>query len=137
MKRGIACLGLALLLEAAVAQNVPPASRNSQTSAASSEASADRIYSLKDGVTPPHTIYSPNPKYPEGARKAHYQGVVVLWVVVDRDGLPRDIIVARSLRPDLDKAAVDAVKKWKFAPATKDGQPVAVRVNVEVSFRLN
>ena len=57
------------------------------------------------------------------------------WVTVGKDGLPHDVKVGQSLAPDLDKAAVDSVKKWKFVPAKKDGKPVPVRINVEVAFR--
>jgi protein TonB len=60
-----------------------------------------------------------------------------LWLVVGSDGLPRDVKVSRSLSPEFDEAAIDTVKKWKFAAGTKDGKPVATRLNVEVTFRLN
>ena len=72
----------------------------------------------------------------EEARKAKYQGTCVLWLVVGPDGRPRDIRVARSLGLGLDEKAIEAVKTWKFEPAMKDGKPVAVQINVEVSFRL-
>ncbi len=52
------------------------------------------------------------------------------------DGQPRDIKVARAIEQGLDAKAVEAVRTWKFEPATKDGKPVAVLVNVEVQFRL-
>ena len=57
-------------------------------------------------------------------------------MVVDQQGRPRNIHIARSLGLGLDEKAIDAVKRWKFTPGTKDGIPVAVQVNVEVSFRL-
>jgi TonB family protein len=60
----------------------------------------------------------------------------VLSVVVDKQGQARDIRVARSLGMGLDEKAIDAVRRWKFSPGMKDGIPVAVQVNVEVSFRL-
>jgi TonB family protein len=60
----------------------------------------------------------------------------VLWVVVGPDGRPRDVRVSRSLGLGLDEKAMDAVRSWKFEPARKDGQPVAVQINVEVNFRL-
>jgi TonB family protein len=87
-------------------------------------------------VTVPQPVYSPGPEYSDEARKAKYQGVCVLSVIVGRDGLPKDIRVARSLGMGLDEKAVEAVRRWKFTPAMKDGKPVAVAINVEVNFRL-
>jgi len=88
------------------------------------------------GVSAPRPIYSPDTEYSEEARKAKYQGTCVLWLVVGPDGHPRDIKVARTLGLGLDEKAIEAVKTWKFEPAMKDGKPVAVQINVEVSFRL-
>jgi TonB family protein len=88
------------------------------------------------GVSPPHVVSSPDPAYSDVARKARYQGTLVLWLVVDRTGAPRDIRIERPLGLGLDEQAVDAVTNWKFKPAMKDGNPVAVQINVEVSFRL-
>lgn len=93
-------------------------------------------YRVGGGVSAPKALYSPDPEYSEEARKAKYQGTVVLWVVVGPDGHPRDIRVQRSLGLGLDEKAVEAVRQWKFEPARKDGSPVAVQINVEVNFRL-
>jgi TonB family protein len=91
---------------------------------------------VPDCVTPPHQTYAPDPKYPEKARRAHDRGHVILQLVVGTDGLPSDIKVDRGLTPELEKAAIDAVRKWKFTPANKDGHPVPVQIKVEVSFNL-
>lgn len=88
------------------------------------------------GVTAPRVIYDPDPEYSEEARQSKYQGTVVLWIVIDADGRARDVRVQRSLGMGLDEKAVEAVRKWRFQPALKDGHPVAVQVNVEVNFRL-
>lgn len=93
-------------------------------------------YRVGGGVSAPRAIYSPDPEYSEEARKAKWQGTVVLWVVIGPDGRPRDVRVQRSLGMGLDEKAIEAVRTWKFDPAKKDGQPVAVQVNVEVNFRL-
>lgn len=87
-------------------------------------------------ITAPHATYSPDPKYPKKESKARHRGVVILDLVVDSDGLPRDIKVSRPLSPKFDEAALDAVKMWKFSPATKDGKPIATQIKVEVNFRL-
>jgi TonB family protein len=93
-------------------------------------------YRVGGGVSAPRAVYSPDPEYSEEARKAKWQGTVVLWVVIGPDGRPRDVRVQRSLGMGLDEKAIEAVRSWKFEPAKKDGQPVAVQVNVEVNFRL-
>jgi TonB family protein len=93
-------------------------------------------YRVGGGVSAPRALYSPDPEYSEEARKAKWQGTVVLWVIVGPDGKPRDIRIQRSLGMGLDEKAIEAVRQWKFDPAKKDGQPVAVQINVEVNFRL-
>ena len=93
-------------------------------------------YRVGGGVSAPRAIYSPDPEYSEEARKAKYQGTVVLYVVVGADGRPHDLRVTRSLGLGLDEKAIEAVRTWKFDPAKKDGQAVAVQVNIEVNFRL-
>jgi protein TonB len=90
----------------------------------------------RGGVIQPRAIYDPDPDYSDAARKAKYQGSVLLWLVVDPEGRPRNIRIRRSLGMGLDEKAVAAVSTWRFQPATLNGQPVAVEVNVEVSFRL-
>jgi TonB family protein len=57
-------------------------------------------------------------------------------MIVGTDGNPRDIKVVKSLGNALDEKAMNAVKTWKFEPATKDGVPVAVQIRIEVDFRL-
>jgi len=93
-------------------------------------------YRVGGGVSAPHAIYSPDPEYSEEARKAKYQGTVILWMVVGPDGRTHDIRIVRSLGLGLDEKAIEAVRTWRFDPARKDGQAVAVQINVEVSFRL-
>jgi protein TonB len=93
-------------------------------------------YRVGGGVSAPRPIYDPDPDYSDEARHAKYQGTVLLWVVVGADGRPRDIRVQRSLGMGLDEKAIEAVRRWEFEPAMKDGHPVAVQVNIEVSFRL-
>ena len=93
-------------------------------------------YSVGGDVTAPIAIYKPDPAYSEEARKAKYQGTVVLWIIVDRDGNVSECKVVKPLGMGLDEKAEEAVRTWKFKPATKNGMPVPVQVMVEVSFRL-
>jgi len=88
------------------------------------------------GVSAPRPIYDPEPEYSDEARKAKYQGNVLLWVVVGADGRTRNVKVQRSLGMGLDEQAIKTVNTWRFVPAMKDGQPVAVQVSIEVNFRL-
>jgi len=94
------------------------------------------VYRIGGGVSAPRLIYGPDPEFSEEARKAKYQGIVVLWMIVGTDGRTREIHVQRSLGMGLDEKAIEAVRVWRFEPARKNGQAVAVQVNVEVNFRL-
>jgi periplasmic protein TonB len=88
------------------------------------------------GVTVPQAIYSPEPSFSDEARKAKQQGVVQLLVVVGKDGRTYDIHVSQSLGMGLDEKAVEAVSRWRFKPATLNGQPVATQIAIEVDFHL-
>lgn len=94
------------------------------------------VYSVGGGVSAPRVVYDPQPDYSDEARKAKFQGVVVLWCVVGADGRVRDVRVQRSLGMGLDQKAIEAVRNWKFEPARKDGVAVPVQVAVEINFHL-
>jgi periplasmic protein TonB len=93
-------------------------------------------YRIGGGVSPPTLVFKVEPEYSEEARKAKFQGTVVLNVVVDEHGNPRDLKVIRPLGLGLDQKAIEAVEKWKFSPGKKDGKPVPVLATIEVNFRL-
>lgn len=84
----------------------------------------------------PRATYSPDPVYPDKARKNKISGTVVLSLTVGTDGLPHDINVEKKLGYGLDEKALEAVQQWKFQPALKDGQPFEKRIEVTVSFHL-
>jgi periplasmic protein TonB len=88
------------------------------------------------GVSAPQLVHKVDPEYSEQARKSKFQGAVVLSVVVQKDGTVRDIRVVRSLGLGLDEKAMEAVKQWRFRPGERNGQPVDVLAQVEVTFRL-
>jgi len=94
------------------------------------------VYSVGGGVSEPIPIYKPDPAYSEEARKAKYQGTVLLWIIVDASGAVTECRVAKPLGLGLDEKAVETVRTWKFKPALRNGSPVPVHVMVEVSFRL-
>jgi TonB family protein len=94
------------------------------------------VFRVGNGVTPPRPLFKPEPEYSEEARKAKYQGTVVLYVEIWPDGKAHNIRVVRSLGLGLDDKAIEAVLKWKFAPGKKDNTPVKVGATIEVNFRL-
>jgi TonB family protein len=99
--------------------------------------SSEAVYGQYDpGITRVKALYQPNPEYSDRAARKKIQGNVLLSIVVTAEGTVRDPQVTRSLDKDLDKNAVECVKKWKFEPATKDGKAVASHVAVEVSFHV-
>ncbi len=94
------------------------------------------IYKPGGGVSSPKVIYAVDPEFSDEARRQKYQGVCVLSLIVDAQGMPQHIRVVRNLGMGLDEKAVDAVKQYKFKPAMKDGHPVPVEINIEVNFQL-
>ncbi len=94
------------------------------------------VRGIGGGVTAPRLLHKIEPEYSEEARKAKYQGSVLLRVIVDEHGLVRHVEVARPLGLGLDEKAIDAVRSWRFQPGRQDGQPVPVWAVVEVNFRL-
>jgi protein TonB len=88
------------------------------------------------GVTVPEVIFNPEPSFSEEARKAKAQGMVLLLVVVGKDGRTHDIRVGQSLGMGLDEKAIEAVNRWRFRPGTLNGQPVATQIAVQVDFHL-
>ncbi len=87
-------------------------------------------------VQAPVKRFAPDPRYPEEARQARIQGVVVLQTVIDAAGDVRDVRVVKGLPSGLTEAAVEAVSRWRFFPATLHGEPVAVRYIVTITFNV-
>jgi TonB family protein len=87
-------------------------------------------------VKAPEKINAPPPQYTEIARKARIQGVVIVQAIIDKEGQVTNVKVLKGLPMGLDQAAVDAIKKWQFKPATLNGKPVAVYYNLTVNFQL-
>jgi TonB family protein len=88
------------------------------------------------GVIAPRPLNHPNPEYSEEARQAGLQGNCVLSLIVNSEGKPENVNVSRSLGMGLDEKAMEAVRRWTFEPARKDGKPVAVQISVVVTFRI-
>ena len=88
-------------------------------------------------VSAPIPLFQPEAEFSDEARRAKYQGVCLVGLIVDAQGNPQNVHIVRPLGMGLDEKAMEAVRKYKFKPAMRDGKtPVAVPVNVEVNFRL-
>src|SRR5262245_35012574 len=96
----------------------------------------DGTFAIGGDVSAPTVIYRVEPEYSEEARRARYQGTVVLQAVIRRDGQVDMIYLVRSLGFGLDQNTIEALKKWRFRPAMKDGMPVDSTLNIEVRFNL-
>ena len=94
------------------------------------------IFRVGNGVSAPRLVKKVEPEYSEEARKAKYQGTVVLAVQVWEDGRAHNITVVRSLGLGLDEKATEAVRQWRFVPGRKQDKPVKVAATIEVNFRL-
>jgi TonB family protein len=91
-----------------------------------------------DELTMPVLVYKKSPVYPAQAKedKNTLNGSCVLSITVDEDGIPNDVQVVKSLRADYDQSAIEAVREWRFKPAQRNGQPVAMEIKTEVHFAI-
>jgi TonB family protein len=95
------------------------------------------VHSITEpGVTAPKPLYKPDPEFSEKGRREKMQGMVGIFLVVGPDGVPRDLKIGCSSVPEDNENALAAVRRWKFAAGTKDGTPVAVAIEVDVSFHI-
>jgi TonB family protein len=94
------------------------------------------VYRMGEVTKVPVLVFKVAPDYSDEARAARCHGTVLLGVIIDETGRPRDIHVLKPLGLGLDEKAVEAVGRWRFSPGLKDGQPVCVAANVEVNFQL-
>jgi periplasmic protein TonB len=95
------------------------------------------VYQIGGGVSAPVALNSVEAEFSDEARRAKYQGVVLISMIVDANGMPQNPRVVRPLGMGLDEKALEAVRKYRFKPAMKDGKtPVPVMITVEVNFRL-
>ena len=93
----------------------------------------------RNGIVLPTVVRQVQPQYTPSAKSARSEGIVVLDVVVQKDGTVGAVRVKRSLdaRHGLDQQAVNAAKQWLFTPGTKAGTPVPVTVTIEMKFTLH
>ena len=95
------------------------------------------VYHVGKDVSAPVLISSVDPEFPAAERnsKDKFDGICLIGLVVDETGAPRDVHVVRSLKADFDAKALEAVEQYRFKPAMKAGEPVAVTMKVEVNFK--
>jgi periplasmic protein TonB len=95
------------------------------------------LYRVGGGVSAPVPLNDVEAEFSDEARRAKYQGVCVIQLIVDAHGNPQNPRVIQPLGMGLDEKALEAVRKYRFKPAMKDGKtPVPVMITVEVNFRL-
>jgi len=94
------------------------------------------LYHVGGGVMAPQVIYSVDPEFSDEARRAKYQGICGVELVVDAQGNPQRVRVVRPLGMGLDEKAIEAVRQYKFKPAQYQGKSVPVDISIEVNFRI-
>jgi protein TonB len=95
------------------------------------------LYHVGGGVAAPQLVSAPDPEFSDEARRTNFEGVCVVSLIVDAQGNPQRVQVVHALGKGLDEKAVEAVRRYRFKPATLQGKPVAVELNIEVNFRLS
>jgi protein TonB len=90
------------------------------------------------GIVAPRVIVGPAPRYTPEALRARIEGTVIMRCIVNTNGICEDVTVIQSLDNvyGLDEEAVKAALQWRFAPGTRNGQPVKVEINIQLSFNV-
>jgi TonB family protein len=123
--------------DAASNPNGPSASESSPPmQSAPQEYGGVPVRKIGGGVTTPELIYKVDPEFSAEARKAKFEGIVLVNFIVDAKGKPQDVRVLRGVGLGLDEKALKAVRAYRFRPATEYGKPVPVGLNVEVNFKI-
>ena len=94
------------------------------------------VYQVGGGITAPVPLNHIEPEFSDEARRERHQGECVISMIIDAQGNPQNPRVVSGLGMGLDEKALEAVLKYRFKPAKKDGKPVPVRISVMVNFRL-
>jgi len=94
------------------------------------------VYRVGNGVEQPKPIFMREAQFSDYARSKKIEGVCVISLIVDAQGLPQNIHISKKLEDSLDEKAMEAVSSYRFMPSLRNGRPVPVRISVEVRFRL-
>lgn len=127
-----------LATAAAVLTSVPAVALAGQEEAENEEGkkAEDSIHFVRDGVERPVKLSDVQPQYTDLARKERTQGAIILQTVIEKDGTISRVQVLQGLPNGLNEASVEAVKQWRYEPATLDGEPVRVYFNLTINFVL-
>jgi TonB family protein len=96
----------------------------------------ERIYAVGGDVTAPTVLQQVQPRYTDAARTVKFQGTVRVKLVVDSNGIARNVVVVKGIGTGLEESTLQALRQWRFRPATRNGRPVAVTAGIDVNFRL-
>lgn len=131
-------LGLAACAASSRAQtSSPPQPASGLAARNPAVPSGDPIEQIgQNGVSAPIVLFAPEPEYSKEGRKDKISGNVLLYLQVGTDGLPDHIRILRGIGYGLDEKAAEAVRQYKFKPASRNGVPVRVELNVQVNFQI-
>lgn len=97
---------------------------------------APGAYRVTSDVKAPVAVRRVNPLYPEEARRNNVSGIVIVEVLIGKDGKVKDAAVRKGLPYGLSESALNCVRQWEFQPATRNGEPVDVIFNLTIAFKL-
>ena len=112
------------------------AGSDNAASSRAKDSSSDPVYQPGKDVKPPKLIHYVEPQFSPSSKEAFVEGTVKISTVVTQNGIPTDLKIISGLNSKEDETAIEALKQWRFQPGSKSGQPVKVRVTVEVEFHL-
>lgn len=104
---------------------------------ATGQAATEDAFDVADLEKRPEAVSQVAPSYPPELRKARIEGVVTVIFVLDESGRVEDPRVEASSRPEFEKPALEAIRKWRFRPGEKDGQPVRTYIRIPMRFRVS
>lgn len=139
---GVAAIAIALVAEAvwespfAFNAFAQAGGSDCASSLVSNEFDRHQYLNLEDGVRVPKPLEVPDPEYPWKAQRRGIQGTIVLAIAINKNGGIDTVKIVQRLNPDMDPAAIDAVMRWRFAPAEKDREAVPFQTLVKVGFHL-
>lgn len=111
--------------------------RLTQIDPASAQVDADAIFSSADLDQMPRAVFQPPPDYPAELRRKRVEGTVYVVFVVDKNGRVMNPTVQSSTHPALEQAALQAVRRWRFEPGRRRGQPVQFKMRVPITFSVS